>query len=96
MPAGEVLARFQAGGPGLMVLWYAMTNTAALFIPIVLLMRQLLNEQGSPNIFFATVFGTIAGVVEILGLIRWPLLVPNLTRVYFDPRPVKRCANPPH
>ena len=85
MPTGDVLARFQAGGSGLIALWYAMTITAAFFIPIVLLMRQILNDQDPSNVFFATTFGVIAGVVQILGFIRWPFLVPYLTRVYFDP-----------
>lgn len=85
MPTGEVLARFQAGGSGLIALWYAMTITAAFFIPIVLLTRQLLNHQDPSNVFFATTFGVIAGMVQILGFIRWPFLVPYLTRVYFDP-----------
>lgn len=85
MPTGEVLARFQAGGSGLIALWYAMTLTAAFFIPIVLLMRQLLKDQDPLNVFFATIFGVIAGMVQILGFIRWPFLVPYLTHVYFDP-----------
>jgi len=85
MPTGDVLARFQAGGSGLIALWYAMTITAAFFIPIVLLMRQLLNDQDPSNVSFATTFGVIAGMVQILGFIRWPFLVPYLTRVYFDP-----------
>lgn len=84
MPTGDVLARFQAGGSGLVAIWYAMTITAAFFIPIVLLMSQLLKDQDPSNIFFATTFGLIAGMVQILGFIRWPFLVPYLTRVYFD------------
>ena len=84
-PTEEVLARFQAGGPSLIAVWYAMTITAAFFIPIVLLMRQVLKDQDPPNVFFATTFGVIAGMVQILGFIRWPFLVPYLTRVYFDP-----------
>jgi len=85
MPTGDVLARFLAGGSGLVAIWYAMTITAAFFIPIVLLMSQLLKDQDPLNVFFATTFGVIAGVVQILGFIRWPFLVPYLTRVYFDP-----------
>lgn len=84
-PTEEVLARFQAGGSNLIAIWYAMTITAAFFIPIVLLMSQLLKDQDSSNISFATTFGLVAGVVQILGFIRWPFLVPYLTRVYFDP-----------
>jgi hypothetical protein len=33
----------------------------------------------------ATAFGVVAGVVQFLGLIRWPFLVPYLADTYLDP-----------
>lgn len=85
MPTGEVLARFRAGGTGLIAIWYAMTILAAFFIPMVLLVHKLLSHEDSPYMLLATTFGVVAGVVQMLGFIRWSLLVPYLTRVYFDP-----------
>jgi hypothetical protein len=85
MPTGQVLERFQAGGSGLIAIWYAMTLTTALFIPLILLIHlQLAPGDGAPYMHLATGFGVISGVVQILGFIRWPFLVPYLARVYFD------------
>ena len=33
----------------------------------------------------ATAFGVVAGVVQVLGLVRWPFLVPDLADAYLDP-----------
>ena len=33
----------------------------------------------------ATAFGVVAGVVQFLGLVRWPFLVPYLAETYLDP-----------
>ena len=33
----------------------------------------------------ATAFGVVAGVVQFLGLVRWPFLVPYLADAYLDP-----------
>jgi len=61
MPTEEVLGRFQTGGNGLIAIWYAMTITAAFFIPIVLSLHKLLTPQDSPTIFFAAIFGVSSG-----------------------------------
>ena len=39
-PAGEVLHRFAAGGPSLVLLWYGFALTPALFIPAAILLRR--------------------------------------------------------
>ena len=65
-PTADVLAKFQAGGSGLVVVWYALTLTAVLFIPLVVLVHRLLAEQeASATLSVATVFGIVAGVAVI-------------------------------
>jgi len=81
----QVMRRFQAGGSGLIVTWYGMTLTAASFIVLVLLVHQLSASEDTPYMPIATTFGVVAGVVQVLGFIRWPFLVPYLARVYLDP-----------
>ncbi len=39
-PAGEVLRRFAAGGPSLVLLWYGFALTPAFFIPAAILLRR--------------------------------------------------------
>ena len=85
-PTADVLAKFQAGGPMLIAVWYVLTLTGLLFVPLALLMHRILAEDTpSTTLTIATVFGSIAGLVQTLGFIRWPFLVPHLAQVYLDP-----------
>jgi hypothetical protein len=85
-PTTDVLTKFQAGGPGLVAVWYVLTITAVLFIPIVVLVHRLLAEQEAPSaLWIATVFGVVAGLTQALGFLRWPFLVPHLAQAYLAP-----------
>lgn len=85
-PTADVLAKFQAGGPALVAVWYALTLTAVLFIPVVLLLHQVLaGDRPSTTLQVATTFGVIAGLVQALGFLRWPFLVPQLAAAYLEP-----------
>jgi hypothetical protein len=85
-PTAVVLTKFQAGGNGLIVVWYALTLTAVLFIPVVVLLHRLLAAQeDSATLWIATVFGVVAGLAQTLGFLRWPFLVPHLAQAYLAP-----------
>jgi len=82
----DVLAKFQAGGTRLIAVWYALTLTAVLFIPVVVLMHRVLAAQeASVTLWIATVFGVVAGLAQTLGFLRWPFLVPHLAAAYLAP-----------
>jgi len=59
--------------------------TAVLFVPVAVLVHKVLARQDTPYMAVATTFGVVAGVVQFLGLSRWPFLVPYLADVYLDP-----------
>lgn len=88
-PAGYVLERFDAGGAGLVAIWYGFMLTAVLFVPLAVLVHVVLKggrAEGAPfYLGLATAFGVIAGVVQFLGLVRWPFVVPYLASAYTDP-----------
>ena len=89
-PTGYVLEQFDAGGPGLVATWYGFMLTAVLFVPLVILVHRVLagdgREAGEPfYLGLATVFGVVAGMVQFLGLARWPFLVSYLADSYTDP-----------
>jgi hypothetical protein len=84
-PTGEVLGRFDAGGGSLVAIWYGFMLTAVLFVPLAILVHRVLARQDTPYMAVATAFGVVAGVVQFLGLVRWPFLVPYLADVYLDP-----------
>src|SRR5829696_7082340 len=84
-PASYVLRRFDAGGSELVAIWYGFMLTAVLFVPLAVLVHKALARQDTPYMAVAAAFGVVAGVVQFLGLVRWPFLVPYLADVYLDP-----------
>jgi hypothetical protein len=84
-PVGTILSRFQAGGLRLKLLWYGFMLTAVLLAPLAVLLGQVLARDGLELVPVATTVGVLAAVVQVLGLARWPFLVPALARTYEDP-----------
>src|SRR5687767_4757331 len=84
-PTGEILRRFQGGGTALKLTWHGFFLTAVAFVPLVILVSQVLAEDDLAVVPMATTFGVLAAAVQFLGLIRWPYLVPYLARTYLDP-----------
>jgi hypothetical protein len=84
-PTGYVLRRFDAGSSSLVAIWYGFMLTAVLFVPLAVLVHKVLARRDTPYMATATAFGVLGGVVQFLGLIRWPILVPYLAETYLDP-----------
>jgi hypothetical protein len=84
-PTAEILRRFQTGGIALKLIWHGFFLTAVAFVPLVVLVGQVLAEDDLAVVPLATTFGILAGAVQFLGLIRWPYLVPYLARTHLDP-----------
>src|SRR6266511_5893621 len=84
-PTETILRRFKQGGAPLLRLWYAFTLSAVLFTPVPVLVQQVFEPDAPWFLVIGTVMGVLAGVVQILGLIRWPFLVPSLADLYTDP-----------
>jgi Domain of unknown function (DUF4386) len=84
-PTGYVLRHFDAGGGQLVEIWYGFMLTAVLFVPLAVLVHKALAREDTPYMATATAFGVLGGVVQFLGLIRWPFLVPYLADTYLDP-----------
>ena len=84
-PTDAILRRFKQGGAPLRRLWYFFTFSAVLFTPVAILVQQVLGPDVPWYIPVGTAMGVLAGVVQFLGLIRWPFLVPTLADMYTDP-----------
>ena len=78
LPAAEILERFQAGGGGLLAIWYVFMAAALAFIPLAVLSALWLQLKHQTAAAFAATFGILAGLVQGLGLLRWIVLVPSL------------------
>ena len=84
-PTDEVLAAFRAGGSSLVLLWWSFALTALALAPAVVLLSSAISDVDGTLLAVATVTGVLASLVQVLGLIRWPFLVPHLARVAAEP-----------
>jgi hypothetical protein len=84
-PTDTILRRFKEGGAPLRRLWYAFTFSAVLFTPVPLMVQQVFQPDVPWFLVVGTTIGVLAGVVQFLGLIRWPFLVPSLADIYTQP-----------
>jgi hypothetical protein len=81
-PATEILDRFRAGGSSLILLWWMFMLSGLLLIAAVVLLGQALGFRGIVPL--AVTAGVLAGLVQMLGLLRWVYLVPSLARTNAD------------
>jgi uncharacterized protein DUF4386 len=93
-PTPEVLAAFRAGGASLVLLWWAFALTALLLVPVVVLLSSAVSDADAALLDVATTVGVLAALVQFLGLVRWPFLVPYLARADAEPdaSPARREA----
>ena len=82
-PVGDILTWFQAGGPALIAQWYSMVFASILFLSAALLFHGLIKDNSLAPLI--TGFGVVAALMNALGFIRWPFLVPVLAERYTDP-----------
>ncbi|MEV0548269.1 DUF4386 family protein [Nocardia salmonicida] len=76
LPATEVLARFRAEQTTIVTLFTLLAAAACAFVPLSVLIGRL---DSSPTMRWAVRAGVAAALVQTIGLLRWPLLVPTLT-----------------
>jgi hypothetical protein len=93
-PTDDVLAAFRAGGTSLVLLWWAFALTAVLLAPAVVLLSGAISDADATLLDVATTVGVLAALVQFLGLVRWPFLVPYLARAAAKPdaSPARREA----
>ncbi|MFE4196767.1 DUF4386 domain-containing protein [Paenarthrobacter sp. NPDC056912] len=84
-PTQEILQRFRDGGSGLVLLWWSFAMTAVLLAPAAVLLSGALPGADPTLLALGSTAGVLAAVVQFLGLIRWPFLVPYLARTATDP-----------
>ena len=79
-PTTEVLARFRAGGSRLLLVWWGFALSAIAFAPIAVMLSAQLAGADATLLSVTTTVGVLAALVQFLGLVRWPFMVPYLAR----------------
>src|SRR5215211_8646673 len=73
-PVEKILAKFRASQKAVMFWFAVLAISAALFVPIALGVGRLSSHRAMR---VAVPVGIAAAVVQVIGLARWPLLVPR-------------------
>jgi hypothetical protein len=79
----EILRRFAAGGPGLLLRWQALLLSALAMLPLAVLLAVALGASATLTALSVAI-GAAAALVQALGLVRWPFAVPELARRYVE------------
>ena len=77
----EILRRFAAGGPGLLLRWELLLLSALAMLPLAAVLAVALAAPPALSAL-AVVLGASAALVQALGLVRWPYGVAELARRY--------------
>ena len=96
----EILRRFHAGGTGLLLRWHLLMLSALAMVPLVGPVVRASSARAPALTTVTIVVGVAAGLVQALGLLRWPYAVPELARRWvaadapgtIPPRPTRRAA----
>lgn len=83
-PAGEVLVRFAAGGDRLTWIWYAYALCVVPFLITVIALPGALQISPGRRTMIRTL-GVISATTQLIGLLRWTLVVPALSAAYAEP-----------
>ncbi len=81
-PAEQILSAFVAGGPSLVLTWYAFALAAMLFLPVGMAYALGLGRITRQPVLavMAAVAAALAGLTQAMGLLRWVMVVPGLAQ----------------
>ncbi len=84
-PTAEILERFRSGGSRLILTWWGFMMSGLLFVAAAILLSLVLGSEHPTLAALAATVGVLAGLVQVIGLLRWVYLVPALARMDADP-----------
>ena len=90
-PTADILTKFSAGGPELIWIWLSFAWVGLpILLGILLLPHALADDEpsrsGRLSSKLAWFFGVIGALAQIIGLLRWPFVVPVLAQSYTAPQ----------
>lgn len=84
-PATNILRQFHSDVGPVALLFAGLAAASALLIPIAWFSRHLLGPAPTRVRRIMVTAGIAAGMVQVVGLLRWPLFVPRLAAVVANP-----------
>ena len=91
-PADYRLALFMQNSAIVIPTYYFMALTGFTQILMAVMLRQLLQERENSILTLATLFGVLTGLFQVLGFIRWPILIPYIAGALEQGVPLETIA----
>lgn len=90
-PTADILTKFAAGGPKLIWTWLAFAWVGLPILLGILLLPHAIADNKATALSrlsgnLAWFFGATGAIAQMLGLLRWPFVVPVLARAYTAPQ----------
>ena len=83
-PADIAFPLFRQQSTTILLSYYVLAWSGLLLIATVLMFYRLLASRALFLLGFATVCGVLGGLMQTIGDLRWPFLLPTLATTYFD------------
>lgn len=84
-PASIAFPIFQQQSTTVLLSYYVLAWSGLLLIPAVLLLHRVLVSREVLFMTIATICGVLGGLMQAIGDLRWPFLLPSLATAYLDP-----------
>ncbi|MCP4037464.1 MAG: DUF4386 family protein [bacterium] len=91
-PAAERFALFANHAGVLIPTYFALALTGITQVALAVLLGHLLGAERSAILSLAVVFGVLTGLLQVLGFIRWPVLIPYLVEAWQTGTPLEQVA----
>lgn len=91
-PADYRLALFMQNSAIVIPTYYLLALTGFTQILMAVMLRQLLNQRENSILTLATLFGVLTGLFQVLGFIRWPILIPYIAGALEQGVPIETIA----
>lgn len=91
-PADYRLTLFMQNSAIVIPTYYLLALTGFTQILMAVMLRQLLQERENSILTLATLFGVLTGLFQVLGFIRWPILIPYIAGALEQGVPLETIA----
>ena len=82
-PAATSFDLFRQHSRAIAIAYYLLALDGLLLMLVVVVLQRLLDGRATLLLRVATLSGVVAGLLQTIGDLRWPFLLPTLTQAYF-------------
>lgn len=82
---GYILTQFRRGGGALVLTWYVFAMLGFPVLALVFLLHRVFSRTDTPWMTAAVAMGSMAALLQMMGLMRWVFVIPGIAAAYSNP-----------